>query len=354
METLVRGLIKKGYSKEAAKQTVSYLRDGSKMVYDSRWNRFAAWCNDRFQLPEKSSEAVLAEFIIHLGHAQMSSSTITGYVTAISQVVKLHTGKNLATSTHIQHLVKTVTKGRPIANRTPSWDLSTVLSALGRAPYEPMESCSMTHLTHKTAFLLLLAAGCRRSELHALQLAGHEHDPRWRWVKFYPHAEFLAKTQLASTGSKGIRSVSVQSLSDRVGPDMEERLLCPVRAVRIYMRRTKDMREGKKALFVSIRPGIRREICRNTISGWVVKTIHSCYEATSLNPPEGVRAHDVRSQAASLAFADRAALEDIMQACTWKTPNSFISYYLKDLTAQRDGLNKLGPLVAAGRRVGRR
>ncbi len=80
-----------------------------------------------------------------------------------------------------------------------------------------------------------------------------------------------------------------------------------------------------------------------------MKTIQTCYEATSLNPPEGVRA---QSQAALLAFADRAALDDIMQACTWKSPNSFISYYLKDLTAQRDGLYKLGPLVAAGSRVG--
>ena len=201
---------------------------------------------------------------------------------------------------------------------------------------------------------MLLAAGCRRSELHALQLAGHENHTQWRWIKFYPHADFLAKTQIASQGAKGIRSVTIRSLSDRVGPDMEERFLCPVRAVRIYIRRTADMREGKKALFVSVKAGVRREISKSTVSGWVIKGIKGCYESASLDPPAGVRAHDVRSQASSLAFADQVALEDIMQACTWATPNSFISFYLKDLTAQRDGLYKIGPLVAAGSRVKRR
>ena len=61
----------------------------------------------------------------------------------------------------------------------------------------------------------------------------------------------------------------------------------------------------------------------------------------------GVKAHQVRSMAASWALHSQAALEDIMNACSWKSANTFTSFYLKDMALQRDKMFHLGPVVAA-------
>ena len=42
-----------------------------------------------------------------------------------------------------------------------------LLSSLTKAPFEPIKDTDLKHLTLKTAFLLALASGKRRSEIHA-------------------------------------------------------------------------------------------------------------------------------------------------------------------------------------------
>ena len=58
-----------------------------------------------------------------------------------------------------------------------AWDLSLVLRALTRYPFESkdMSTISLKHLTLKTVFLLSLASGAQRGEIHALDLS------RIRW-----------------------------------------------------------------------------------------------------------------------------------------------------------------------------
>ena len=61
----------------------------------------------------------------------------------------------------------------------------------------------------------------------------------------------------------------------------------------------------------------------------------------------GIKAHQVRAVAASHAFHKNVALDSIMHACTWKSPNTFMSYYLKDVAWKNGETYSLGPVVAA-------
>ena len=63
----------------------------------------------------------------------------------------------------------------------------------------------------------------------------------------------------------------------------------------------------------------------------------------------GVKAHDVRAFAASKAFYGDVSMDQILQACHWKSHNTFISFYLKDLSGQnqKDLSFHLGSFVAA-------
>ena len=61
------------------------------------------------------------------------------------------------------------------------------------------------------------------------------------------------------------------------------------------------------------------------------------------------KAHDVRAFAASKAFYGGVSTDQILQACHWKSHNTFTSFYLKDLSGQnlKDLSYHLGSFVAA-------
>ena len=130
----------------------------------------------------------------------------------------------------------------------------------------------------------------------------------------------------------------------------EDRSLCPVRAVRFYLDKTKELRVGRKKLFVAYKKGYgEKDIHPSTISSWLKETIIKTYETMSGEEQRltGVKAHQVRGMAASWALYCNTSMESIMQACTWKAHNTFTQYYLKDLSLIRDEMYQLGPVVAA-------
>ena len=87
----------------------------------------------------------------------------------------------------------------------------------------------------------------------------------------------------------------------------------------------------------------------NTVSSWLKTTILLAYSSASQEDRQvtGIKAHQVRAMAASWALQNKASIEDIMKACSWKSANTFTSFYLKDLTLIRDKMYHLGPVVSA-------
>ena len=60
-----------------------------------------------------------------------------------------------------------------------------------------------------------------------------------------------------------------------------------------------------------------------------------------------VKAHDGRAFAASKALQSGVSLEQILSACNWKSHNTFIQFYLKDVAWDDSELYHLGSVVAA-------
>ena len=102
--------------------------------------------------------------------------------------------------------------------------------------------------------------------------------------------------------------------------------LCPVRALRYYLDRTSVLRKGKNLLFVSFKEGFDRDITRSTISSWIKQTVLLAYQSSNFDTQDlQVKAHDVRSMSASLAFKGGVSLEQIL-GCFWKSHNTFTSF----------------------------
>ena len=163
-------------------------------------------------------------------------------------------------------------------------------------------------------------------------------------LRFLP--EFLAKNQ-----SPGVPSpvILIKPLTSILCPDDEDRLLCPVRALRLYRRRSNPLRAvSQRRLFISLNPDYDRDISKVTLARWLTGVIQRAYEKVGGCNELSVRAHEIRAWSASLAFAHSLPLATIMEAAFWRSQGTFIEFYLRDVSRLReDGSRGIQSLVAA-------
>ena len=211
-----------------------------------------------------------------------------------------------------------------------------------------MLSAKIKFVAWKTAFLASLATAARISELSALSFKKLKHDEDWTNVQLETTDHFLAKNQDMMLESAP-RTFQVPALFDYAGPDLPDRLLCPVRAIRIYKFRTQKFRGSKKLFFISLKPDHPKEISKNTLSSWIRNTIKFAYKNSDQQQRiiNKVSVHEIRSIASSLSFGQNHSLSDINKKCYWKSHSTFTSFYLKDVALHSEEGLHLPNLVAA-------
>ena len=160
-------------------------------------------------------------------------------------------------------------------------------------------------------------------------------------MSFLP--EFRAKTE--SEANPLPRFFRVKSLSDFVNNAPEEMLLCPVRALRLYLSRTSRLLPSPRTLFRSPR-NPSRSISKNAISFFLRETIMKALQSTpDPGPSIRYRAHSIRGMATSTAFVRNFSIASILEAATWKSSTVFTSFYLKDVSFSFPEGHGLGPFV---------
>ena len=278
--------------------------------------------------------------------------SIEGVKSCLSQAFVLADVLDVTNDPHLSALLRHFSLTCPASRfDLPKWNLNLVLAMLMKPPYEPLCDISITNLTLKTCFLLTLASGARSSEVHALSYTLLSHSPNWSHVWLQPHAYFLAKNQSSRDPSLR-RSFKIPSLCDFAGPDLPDRKLCPVRALRLYIAKTDARRrkQKQKSLFISLRPTRGKEISKSAIALWLRQVINQAHANCSNADMEFARAsvHEVRAISSSLAFSHSLSLNSILSTCTWKSESCFTSFYLRDLSRQFPDHVALQPCVAAG------
>ena len=247
-------------------------------------------------------------------------STIDGCRTAIVDTLG-PAGLHIPQSSDLHRLLSSFYRERPKSSRNlPKWNLSVLLNELTKAPFEPMKDTDLKHLTLKTAFLLALASGKRCSEIHAW--VANKVSNLGQWEKFlFPSSDFIAKNQLAREGSQSVSPVTIPALTTIVDRQFkEDRTLSPVRALRYFLDRTKDLRGSRSLLFISFKKGHTSDIRPATLSSWLKQTILLCYKQADQQALDSVqvKAHDIRAFLASKAFYGGISVDQFMQAYHWK------------------------------------
>ena len=321
------------------------VRESTSNVYQSKWLTFCNWCRGRGVAPVNASVPLIVEFFIHLVRDKdLSVPAVRGYRAPLNSVFALK-GRDLAASREVSMLFRSFSKSaRPERLRPPNWDVSLVLQSLTRAPHEPLRSADERFLAQKTLFLIALASAKRIGELHALSYCV-SHSRAWGEASFVFVPGFVAKTQDPSSQDPRFDSFTIPALP-KASDNPNGRLLCPVRAVKLYLRRTAPHRPTYERLFLTTGSN-PKEIAKNTIF-WLRKTIARAYELAGRSlPVPAPRARETRGIAPSLLFKKNFALPQVLSAGTWRRHTTFTRHYLRDLAHKSLDTYHLSPLVAA-------
>ena len=93
-----------------------------------------------------------------------------------------------------------------------------------------------------------------------------------------------------------------------------------------------------RSLFVS--PRRPRALSKNAVSFFLREVIH---QAEAGQPEVGpVRAHSIRGLSTSAAFHRNWSDARVLESATWRSNSVFVSFYLRDLHHDFEGLRSLG------------
>ena len=162
----------------------------------------------------------------------------------------------------------------------------------------------------------------------------------------------MAKNQLPSRAPDSIIIPRLSNFCCK--SDNLNRMLCPVRAVKIYLNKTKSLRKHRKRLFIPIRGD--QDLAKSTLSRWVRYAIKHAYSSISKNQSRLLkpRAHELRALSTSWAYVNTIPLEEILKSAVCSSSSLFASHYLRDFREQTENLRAMGPIIAAQKVVGGR
>ena len=216
-----------------------------------------------------------------------------------------------------------------------------------KAPFEPLDKASLFHLSVKTVFLVTLATARRVNEVHVFAIdSDHLRFSNLDGsLILRTQVGFLAKNQLPSRAPDSITIPKLSNFCHK--SDNFNRMLCPVRAVKIYLNKTKSLRKHRKRLYIPTHGD--QDLAKSTLSRWVKYAIKHAYDSISKNPNRlfKPRAHKLRALSASWAYMNYIPLEEILKSAVWSSSSLFASHYLRGFREQAENLRAMGPIIAA-------
>ena len=342
------------FSSEIAEHMSKARRVSTAKVYDAKWQIFRDWANQRKIDPIQATPQIVADFLTFLFSVKKCQvSTIKGYRSTISNTLKYKTGYDFGSPPVLSELIKSFAIQRPVdRSLAPKWDLAFVLSHMCKAPFEQLDKASLFYLSVKTVFLVTLATARRVSEVHALSMdSDHLRFSNLDGsLILSTQLGFFAKNQLPSRALDSLKIPILSNLCSK--SDNFNRMLCPVRAVKIYLKKTKSLRKHRKRLFIPTQGD--HDLNKSTISCWVKYAIKHAYGSISKNPSRlfNPRAHELRAISASWAYMNFIPLEEVLKSAVWSSSSLFALHYLRDFREQTENLRAMGPIIAAQKVVG--
>ncbi len=146
-------------------------------------------------------------------------------------------------------------------------------------------------------------------------------------VTFRPRPGYVPKVLSVLFRSQVVSLHSFHPPPFASGEDERLHMLCPVRALKIYVDHSSHWKKSPQLLvyFGAGRRGLATS--KHRICHWVRDAISLAYEVHGLSSPLSVRVHSTRSVVSSQALFRGVPLEDIYVATVWSSLHTFIRFY---------------------------
>ena len=299
------------YGHSVAERLEKAYRPSTVRQQEVVWRKFQTWLknNPTTQL----SLAVVLQFLENQFNSNLSPRTVLSYRAALALPLKL--GFDIDIKDNVFSLLaRAHFLSRPPTKRlVPQWDLNSVLSLLSQPNFDTL-SASLEDLLNKTLFLVALATGSRASELGALYRPALSFRNGKKEVLIPVRPGFLYKNQSQQRAPPNIhiKELQLNGISHH---------LCPVANLHRYMALSKGPNVGDA---VFLHPSTSCNLQKTSISSRLCALIEKAC------PGVIPRAHDVRKQAASLAWCRGTEPAEIIRSGFWSSSNVFISHYLNN------------------------
>ncbi len=238
---------------------------------------------------------------------RLSPSTLIVYVAAIVAHHDAMDGRSLGKHDLIVRLrgARRLNPPRPIL--VPSWDLSTILAGLQRDPLESLESVEQKFLSAKKTSIK------RVGDLPAFSVS----EECLVFGSAYSHVVLMLPGLYTCPRFPSCLSVWSGGQPASTAPEEADTalaLLCPVRALRIYVDHTQSIRSSEQ-LFVCYGDQQKgKAVFKQRLAHWMVDAIALAYQSQGEQCPLEVRAPSTRCVASSYALTHGAFLADICRA----------------------------------------
>lgn len=344
-------LMRKGFGDSLSEKMMAPQCQSTLDLYDFLWRQFYDYAVSEGFDAFHPTIPQIARFLHKKYEDGHGVKSIGSFRAAIDATLKHHTNLKVNKDLQLSELIKGYKIERPRLRKTePEWDIAFILFSLAHKPFEPLEDgqkVSLELLSWKTLFLLLLASGARRCEMHAVIEKGTKIAVNGKYATVSPSSKFVAKNEVAR--GKPLDPFIIRALKGHSDSDMN---ICPVRCLNFYKKRTEILRGSRKKLFITTMRSTR-EIHKNTLSSWIKKLLKFCYRNPGKKAVQltGTGVHEIRRIASTLVFRGTTSMEEVLKVGSWKSPTTFTDFYLKDL-ALLDGksLRSLGP-ISVGQKV---
>ena len=331
-------LLARGLSQEAVTTCLAATSDSTRRAYSSGWKDYAKWCTEKDIDPYTSTVHMILNFLQSVLDRGLSYNTMKSRVSSISSehhYFKRKVGREdslLRLPIMKKFLRGALTKHPPIRDYIPSWDLPTVLDALSKPPFEPLDKIPLRLLTLKTAFLVAMSSANRLCELKALDRRPTFCTISQRGVVFRTHPSFRPKVVKSENFNRPMDFTPL--VEDSPDSDQSLRAVCVCRSIKRYIEVTNPILQGNTTqFFVTFQKGRQgKPASKMSIAHWLKSCIQEAYVQKDLPLPK-VKAHSTRKQSTSWAEMKNISIQDICQQATWSSANVFIKHYKLNLAS---------------------
>ncbi len=233
----------------AVVETIIQARAPStRQTYALKWSLFATWCSSRREDPRRCTIGVVISFLQERLERRLSPSTLKVYVAAIAAHHDAVDGRSLGKHDLIVRFLKGARRMNP-SRTSPCALLEPSLSSLAglqRGPFEPLDSVELSSclLRQRSWPRSLPSNGSGTSRRFSVSEECLVFGPVYSHVVLRPRPGYVPKVPTTPFRDQ---VVNLQALpSEEADPALA--LLCPVRALRIYVTRTRSVRSSEQLL----------------------------------------------------------------------------------------------------------